>query len=260
MDPPNRHGLYLGIQEQAALGSSCSKGEAITQGLRPCNPIVSAGTTKFGMVEDTPPTQRQPAYSPNVTGDVFRDQCFQDRGGAVCRNTKSEDLLGGPVVQKGVHSSHKLVGAEGCFPCCSVLCKTAVQLPHSDILGQPGGSGLYKQDGRNTLPKALRSCSGNVGVVHREEVDSPCGTPAQEVQCYSRFQIETPQRFQRLATQSPSVQGTRSSLWSNDSGSLCILQKHTTDNFLQLETRPQGEMHLHNPGFIINHTCSLLLP
>ena len=180
--------------------------------------------------------------------------------GVVCRNTKSEDLHGGSVDQKGVHSSHKLVGAEGCFPCCSVLCKTAVQLPHSDILGQPGGSGLYKQDGRNTLPKALRSCSGNVGVVHREEVDSPCGTPAQEVQCYSRFRVETPQRFQRLATQSPSVQGTRSSLWSNDSGSLCVIQKHTTDNFLQLETRPQGEMHLHNPGFIINHTCSLLLP
>ena len=37
MDPPNGHGLYFGIQEQAtALGSSCSKGEAITQGSDSC--------------------------------------------------------------------------------------------------------------------------------------------------------------------------------------------------------------------------------
>ena len=155
------------------------------------------------MVDNTPPTQRQPAYSPSVTGDVFRHRCFQDRlGGSLLQH---QDLHGGPWSKREFHSSHKLVGAEGCFPCCSVFCKTAAQLPHSDILGQPGGSGLYKQDGRNTLPEALRSCSGNVGVVHREEVDSPCGTPAREVQCYSRFRVETPQRFQRLATQSQSV-------------------------------------------------------
>ena len=46
MDPPNGHGLYLGIQEQAALGSSCSKGEAITQGSdnRPRRKDNSTGT------------------------------------------------------------------------------------------------------------------------------------------------------------------------------------------------------------------------
>lgn len=36
MDPPNGHGLYFGIQERAALGSSYSKGEAITQGSDSC--------------------------------------------------------------------------------------------------------------------------------------------------------------------------------------------------------------------------------
>ena len=96
----------------------------------------------------------------------------------------------------------KLVGAESCFPRCLVLCKAAAQLPHSDILGQPVGSGLYKQDW--TLPEALRSCSGNVGVMHREGVG---GTPARE-ECYNRFQVETPQQFQRLATQYQGVQGT----------------------------------------------------
>ena len=245
VSPPYRHDdiLYSGSTTSPTTLQGPSEIETGGSGtlpgrLRPCNPIVSSGTTRFGMVDNATPTQCQPAYSPSATSDVFGDRCFHDRLGSSL--PQHQDRHRGAVVQGGVHSSHKLVGAESCLPCCSVLCTAAAQLPHSDILGQPSSSGLYKQDGRNTLPEALRPCSGNVGVVHREEVDRPCGTPAGEVQCYSRFRVETSQRFQRLATQSQGVQGTRSSLWPYDSGSLCILQEHTTDNFLQLETRPQG--------------------
>ena len=66
MDPPNGHGLYFGIQERAALGSSYSKGEAITQGSDSCPRRRDNSTVTEAIKKLLPPFGTQGFFS-----DVF---------------------------------------------------------------------------------------------------------------------------------------------------------------------------------------------
>ena len=106
MDPPNGHGLYLGIQEQAAFGSSCSKGEAITQGSdnRPRRRDNSTGTEA---------SNKETVTTVWRSGFLQRCVCSPQEGRGVAPHHQPqtpEFLFGNSPLQDGEHQEPERCG------------------------------------------------------------------------------------------------------------------------------------------------------
>ena len=107
MDPPNGHGLYLGIQEQAALRCSCSKGEAVTQESDNCPRRRDNSTGTEASNKETVTTIWH-------SGVLQRCVCSPQEGQGVVPHHQPqapEFLFGNSPLQNGEHQE-----PEGCGP------------------------------------------------------------------------------------------------------------------------------------------------
>ena len=148
-----------------------------------------------------------------------------------------------------MQATHQLPGAVGCISGSKSVCREQGKIVDPPSTGQHHGNCLHQQDGWHPLRPPIRSCGGDLELVHLQEHNDPCGTSPRTGECEGRLGVTSPSRLKRLDAASgclPTVgiQG-RSFLHPL----VCIENQHPASPLLQLEGGPRRT----SSGCLLNH-------
>ena len=182
---------------------------------------------------DNPPETTQWSQPPDLSlGLGNRIGCLNERvGSELWRNIHRR-----PLDQRRESQSHKFLGASSSLPCPEDICAKSQTEQGTFTSGQCHSNLIHQQDGGNPLISTFRSCSGNVEMVPTEGCHNPCGTSPRHREHQSRLGISACERFERLETPKGSFLTAGTKVWTLHNRPVCIQNKCTDTDLLQLET------------------------
>ena len=172
----------------------------------------------------------------NTMGLDNRDRCIHNGMGCV----QSGDKNGRRMDPGRETVSHQLSRAASCVTCAKVLCIQDEGSQHPPPGRQCDCNCLPQENGRDTLPGAVRPCCEYMELVPTERDCNPRGTSPRKRECQSRLGVTPCEGLKRLDAQERPLQPTGRQVGTVFHRPVCVQDKHTTGDILQLAPGPSS--------------------
>ena len=146
----------------------------------------------------------------------------------------------GLMVSRGGNSPHKLSRVVGSLSSNKSIREGMAECHHSAANGQCYGCKLHQSERRDSLTATVPVSPDNLGLVCREEYNSPSRASARPPEPTGRRGIQDSEGSLRLDAEPIDIPAHKLSDGSAGDGSVCITPDKTTPTLLQLEARSRG--------------------